>query len=232
MSGVGILAYLGLAVVSIDPFGGIVAGAALARGAGRRALAALVLSYLLAITAAILALRPILGFLGHLLAPVLAAHIAWSIAQLVIALALLGIAAHQLRASLRPPKPREGPARVSPWALMGASLLLALTSMPDPPFIAAVGIAGHVEPRIEGVALLVAWNLIYQSPLLILATAGLVGAGAPAARAWERLSTRWGVPLQRTVAVLLAAAGIACGIDGILALDADAFPWLHLLMDA
>lgn len=226
------LAYLGLAVVGIDPFGGIVAAAALARGAGRRALAALMGTYTLCVVVEVALLRPLLAWAGRLLAPLLSAPLTWSLAQLVIALALLAVALHQGLSLRRDPsaRPRRAPG-VSVRAMAIAAALLALTSLADPPFLAAIALSGHMQPAWLGLVLLICWNLIYQGPMFVLGIAGLTPLRERAVAAYLGLVERWHRPLVIALVIALVLAGIALGIEAVAAMRANAHPWLHLLAE-
>lgn len=230
MSASGVLAYLGLAVVSLDPFGGIVVVGALLRGVSRRALVTLLVSYIVLITAVILALGPLIRLAAGFLAPFLRSPAPWAIAQAVIALALIGVGIHQARTLRRPAEPAAEPRGVSPRAMAVAAALLAITSMPDPPFIASVGLAQRAGTTAGTIALLVAWNLIYQSPMLVLGVAGLTPWRDRAVGLYQRTMNRWRVPLVRTISVALLAIGAAVLIEAVLALIGAHQPWLHTLL--
>lgn len=230
MTAVGVVAFLGLAIVGLDPFGGIVAAGAIARGARPRALLALLGTYVVLISLEILALHPILDWAGRVLAPILRSPAVWSAAQIAVALACAGIAVHQGLALRRPPAPRTSSAGVSVRAMMIAAALLAVTSLPDPPFVAAVGLASRVDALPVRIALLVAWNVLYQAPMLVLAIAGLTPLRERAERAWIDLLARWRTPLRRALVAVLVLTAAALGAEAAVALTHGSFPWLHALL--
>lgn len=225
-----LLTFFGLAVSSVDVFGGMVAAAALGRGARRTSLVALLVTYTALLLAGILVLQPVLHAAGRWLAPVLARPAVWSLAQLLVAVVLLGIAVHQLLAVRRPPRERPPRRGMSLRALVTAGALLALTSLVDPPVIASVALAGQVGPPWARVALLIAWQAVYQAPMLVLALAGLTPFRDRTAAAYTSALARWRRPLGLAVALLAGVLGAAGLADAAAALAAGRFPVLRVLL--
>lgn len=224
-----ILTFLGLAVVGIDPFGGLIAAAALAHGARPRALLAMTGVYAGLIVAEILVLHPVLDLVGRILGPLLHRPGTWSILQILVGLALIGVAVQQHLALRRPPKPpRER--GISGRALAVAGALLALTSLADPPFVLSVGLASRVEPLPERILLLLVWNALYQGPLLLMVALALTPLRDRAVDLYQRAITTWRSTIIRVLVVLLVLAGAAAILEAALALTDGRMPWLHLLL--
>lgn len=232
----GLLAFLGLAVVTVDVLGGVLAMGMLLRGATVRHLLAFAAGYTAVITAATLVLHPLLRWLGRWLHPVLASNDAIGAVEVVVGLALLGVGVHQLRASRRPHREhgrledRVAPTRLATVPLLLGGALFAGTTLADPAFTIAVGMAAQ-EPHLSlRILLLVVWNLVYQTPLLAVVIAAAVGRHEQlVTRALEILSPRKRM-LQRLLAALLLAAGLAVLADGTAALLGQHVPWLRQLL--
>lgn len=92
MSPLGLLASLGLAVVSIDVLGGVIAAALLGRGTRPAHLLLFIGSYAAAVVLATLMIRPLLTLAGGLLAPVLGSALWLTVSQLAAGTAFLGFA--------------------------------------------------------------------------------------------------------------------------------------------
>lgn len=224
-----ILTFLGLAVVGIDPFGGLIAAGALAHGARTRALLSLTGAYLALIVVEILVLHPVLLFAGHLLGPLLSRPGFWSIAQLLVGVALAAVAVQQGLSARKPPSaPKARGVSVRAMAIAGA--LLAITSLADPPFVLSVGLASQVGSLPERIALLVAWNLLYQGPLFVLLILALTPLRERAVAAYQSALTRWRTAIVRTLVALLSVAAVAAILEAVHALATGRQPWLHVLL--
>ncbi|MGO2559301.1 hypothetical protein [Brachybacterium sp.] len=236
MTFAGILAFFGLAVVTMDVLGGAIAISVLLRGGTVRHLLAFVGGYTVVIIAATLILRPLLALLSRWLRPVLDSNNAIGAVEIVVGLALVGFSVHQFRAASRPPLPhsrlerRSTPKRLATGPLILAGVGFSATALADPGFAIAVGMASQ-EPRLLlQVVLLVLWNLLYQAPLCAVLGTALFGKH-------ELLVTRvvevFGPhrrALQTVLAVLLALAGLAVLGDGVLAVLGEHVPWLRQLL--
>src|SRR5699024_4003151 len=111
MTSAGLLAFFGLAVVTMDVLGGVIAIGVMLRGGTERNLLAFAGGYTVIVVAATLVLRPLLALLDCGLRPVLESHGAISAVEIVVGLALLGLSVHQFRAAARSPTP-NGPLEV------------------------------------------------------------------------------------------------------------------------
>ena len=232
----GLLAFLGLAVVTVDVLGGVLAMGMLLRGATVRHLLAFATGYTVIVTAATMVLHPLLRWLGGWLRPVLASNDAIGAVEVVVGLALVGVGVHQLRASLKPRR-EHGPLedRVMPTRLATVPLLLggalfAGTTLADPAFTIAVGMASQ-EPHLSlRILLLVVWNLVYQTPLLAVLIAAAAGRHEQLVARVLELVTPHKKLLQRLLAAVLLAAGLAVLADGVVALLTQHVPWLRQLL--
>ena len=135
----GTLAFLGLAVLTMDVLGGVIATGILLRGGRLRHLLTFWTGYTAVIVVATLLLHPLLDVLGRWLHPILQSRGAVGAVEVVVGLALSGFAAHQARAARRPPLPRDGavrrtsPARLAAWPLLAAGVAFSATALADPP---------------------------------------------------------------------------------------------------
>src|SRR5699024_23376 len=221
MTFAGLLAFFGLAVVTMDVLGGVIAIGVMLRGGTVRNLLALTGGYTVIVVAATLILRPLLALLDRWLRPVLESRGTIGAVEIVVGLALLGFSVHQFRAAARPPTP-NGPLeqRSPPRRLATAPLILAwvgfsATALADPAFMIAVGRASQEQRLTAHVLLLVAWNLLYQAPLVAVIIAAAFGKHEQVVtRVMELLGPRRRA-LQRGLAVLLALSGRGVLGDGL-----------------
>src|SRR5699024_6535671 len=181
MTFAGLLAFFGLAVVTMDVLGGVIAIGVMLRGGTVRNLLAFAGGYTVIVVAATLILRPLLALLERWLRPVLESHGAISAVEIVVGLALLGFSVPQFRAAARAPT-LDGPLaqRSSPRPLATAPLILAgvgfsATALADPAFTIAVGMASQEQRLAAHVRSLVAWNRLYQAALVAVIIAGAFG---------------------------------------------------------
>ncbi|MGP9613510.1 hypothetical protein ACT3TE_09645 [Brachybacterium sp. AOP42-B2-9] len=236
MTFAGILAFFGLAVVTMDVLGGVIAISVMLRGGTVRHLLAFVGGYTVIIVAATLILQPLLALLNRWLRPVLESNDAIGVVELVVGLALAAFSVHQFRAASRPPTPHGRlEQRSTPKALATAPLVLAgvgfsATALADPGFAIAVGMASQEPHLLRHVALLVLWNLVYQLPLVAVLVAALFGTHELlVTRVMELIGPRRRA-LQTALAVLLALGGLAVLGDGVIALLSEHVPWLRQLL--
>ena len=236
MTFAGLLAFFGLAVVTMDVLGGVIAIGVMLRGGTVRNLLAFAGGYTVVVVAATLILRPLLALLDRWLRPVLESRGALSAVEIVVGLALLGFSIHQFRAAARPPTPngpleqRSTPSRLATAPLVLAGVGFSATALADPAFTIAVGMASQEQRLAAHVLLLVAWNLLYQAPLIAVIIAAAFGKHEQVVtRVLEVLGPRRRA-LQRGLAVLLALAGLVVLGDGILALVSGHVPVLRQLI--
>ncbi|GAB2541082.1 hypothetical protein [Brachybacterium huguangmaarense] len=230
MTLLGLLTFFGLAVVTMDVLGGVVAATFLARGIRPGHLLAFVGAYGVAVLVVTLLLRPLLRLVGAWLAPVLGSETWLSVIQGVIGVALIGFALYQRHSALHPWEPKARGARDQVASLAGGGLLLALTTFADPSFPIAVGMAMQARTRLEEVLLLVAWNIVYQLPLVTVTVASLFGVHE---KVLARLGAFFG-PRRRAIllgfAIVLAVCGLVVLGDAIVALAGPHRPWLQDLL--
>src|SRR5690606_30228608 len=140
MTFAGLLAFLGLAVVTMDVLGGMLAMGMLLRGGTMRHLLAFAAGYVAVVVAATLVLPPLLTLLGRWLHPVLESNDAIGAVEAVVGLALIGFGVHQFRAASQPPGPhgpleaRAAPARLATLPLILGGVAFAGTALADPAF--------------------------------------------------------------------------------------------------
>ncbi|MFC7375078.1 hypothetical protein ACFQS2_10950 [Brachybacterium sp. GCM10030267] len=236
MTFAGILAFFGLAVVTVDVLGGVIAISVLLRGGRLRHLLAFHGGYATVIIAATLFLHPLLTLLERWLRPVLESSDAIGAIEVVAGLALAGFAVHQAREAGRPPTPhgplqnRSSPQRLGAVPLVMAGVAFAGTALADPGFAISVGMAAQ-EPRLAVRALLlVLWNLVYQAPLVAVTIAAAVGRHERfAERVMELIGPRRQL-LQGALAAVLSAGALAVLGDGMFALLGEHVPWLRQLI--
>lgn len=232
----GMLAFFGLAVVTMDVLGGVIAIGVMLRGGTVRHLLAFTGGYTLIIVAATLVLRPLLALLDRWLRPVLTSNDAIGAVEIVVGAALIAFSIHQFRAASRPPIPhgrleqRSTPRRLATAPLLLAGVGFSGTALADPAFTIAVGMASQEQRLAAHVALLVLWNLLYQAPLVAVTIAAAFGKHELlVTRVMEVIGPQRRA-LQTALAVLLALAGLAVLGDGILALLGGHVPWLRQLI--
>lgn len=230
MTPLGLLAFFGMAVVSVDVLGGIIAGTLLARGLRPVHLLAFVGGYALAVLVVTLALKPILAVVGGWLAPLLGSAIALGVAQLLIGLALIAVGIHQRRSAVHPSPPPMRPMRDRVGSLAVGGLLLALTTFADPTFTVAVGMATQAHPVAVEAALLVVWNIIYQAPLVAVTVAALFGKHERVLQRLGELASRHRRRLLTIIAIALAVIGLTVATDAVVALSSAHRPWLQSIL--
>src|SRR5699024_7934175 len=122
------------------------------------------------------------------------------------------------------------PSRLATAPLVRAGVCFSATALADPAFTIAVGMASQEQRLAAHVLLLVAWNLLYQAPLVAVIIAAAFGKHEQVVtRVLEVLGPRRRA-LQRGLAVLLALAGLVVLGDGILALVSGHVPVLRQLI--
>lgn len=236
MTFAGILAFFGLAVVTMDVLGGVIAISVMLRGGRVRHLLAFAGGYTVIIVAATLILQPLLALLNRWLRPVLESNNAVGAVEIVVGLALAAFSVHQFRAASRPPLPhgrlerRSTPKRLATAPLVLAGIGFSATALADPGFAIAVGMASQEQHLALRVLLLVLWNLLYQAPLVAVLCAAMFGTHEQlVTRVMELLGPRRRA-LQTALAVLLALASLAVLGDGLFALLGEHVPWLRQLL--
>lgn len=236
MTFAGILAFLGLAVVTMDVLGGVIATGVLLRGGAVRHLLAFLGGYTVVVTAATLALHPLLAWLSSVLRPVLDSNNAIGTVEIVVGLALAGISAHQFHAVSRPRQKhgrieeRSTPTRLAATPLALAGVAFSVTALADPSFTIAVGMASQERHLWAHIALLLLWNVVYQLPLVAVTIAAAFGKHEQLV---ERVMAVVGPrrhALQTALAILLALVGLAVLGDGVYALISGHVPWLRQLI--
>lgn len=229
MTLLGTLTFLGLAVVSLDVLGGVLAAAMLARGIRPVRLLIFLGSYTVVVLIATLIMQPLLQFAGRALHPLLGSMTALAVIQLLVGLILAGLCAHQGLVSRRPPKPPKA-AKERRGGLIAGGALFSLTILCDPTYAIAVGMSTQVDHLSLRAPLLIAWNLLYQAPLLIVIVLGLLGVHEPALEACVDFLSRHRVRLLHGFSALLGIAGGVILADAIIALVNRSAPWVHALM--
>ena len=236
MTFAGILAFFGLAVVTMDVLGGVIAISVMLRGGRVRHLLAFAGGYTVIIVAATLILQPLLALLNRWLRPVLESNNSVGAVEIVVGLALAAFGIHQFRGAARPPLPhgrlerRSTPKRLATAPLVLAGIGFSATALADPGFAIAVGMASQEQHLALRVALLVLWNLLYQAPLVAVLCAAMFGTHEQlVTRVMELLGPRRRA-LQTALAVLLALASLAVLGDGLFALLSEHVPWLRQLL--
>lgn len=227
MTLLGLLTFFGMAVVTMDVLGGVIAASFLARGLKPIHLLAFVGGYAVSVVIVTILLKPILELAGQWLAPALGSATWLAVIQLVVGTAVIGFAFFQRHRALHPspPKTRVRGDRVG--SLITGGLLLSLTTYADPTFTVAVGLAMQTHSLIEEIALLVAWNAIYQLPLLLVTITSQFGLHEKVLAALGRFFQPRRRRLLLALAVILALGGTAVVIDGIVALASSHRPWLQ-----
>ncbi len=212
-----VVAAAGLGVAGFDPYGALLVGAALVRGASRWA----ALVFLLAS-----ALAPIgLGVLaGRVIGPLVATieswlqlpGLVWAIAALAAGVILIGWAVLRLRRGARPETPRQRRTRGSSVGAMAlAGLLFGLTALLDPAFYAIVAVTARNPDVLVHLVGLVIWFVVAQWLLIGLVAVSLFDRQRTAAARLERVWTRNAARIHRVVTVVGLAAGLLLVFDGV-----------------
>lgn len=230
MTIVGLLTFFGLAVITMDVLGGVIAATFLARGMKPRHLLFFLGGYALSVIIVTIALKPILRHLGEWLAPVLGSATWLAVAQIVVGLALIGFAAFQRHGALHPKVHKEAATRDQTGSLITGGLLLSLTTFADPTFTVAVGLAMQTHDLVLEILLLVVWNVIYQLPLISIVVAAQFGLHARVLDAFGRFFGSRRKVIMLTFAAVLALGGLVVIGDGIVALASEHRPWLQSLL--
>lgn len=231
MTVLGLAAFFGLALVTIDIVGGIAAAAMLARGMRTRRLLIFAGAYTVAITAALALMLPLIARVKQWLHPVLGSELALGTLQVLAAIGLIGLGLYELRSANRPVIPKaEREVKDRTGSLITAGVVLAATTCIDPAFPIAVGMV-DAEPRWPiRILLLIAWNLVYNLPLLAMVIASALGMHTRMLRWIARVFAPHRRALLLTLAALLIGAGVIVLGDSILAMLRNAPPWLFTLV--
>ena len=236
MSLPGVLAFLGLAVLTMDVLGGVIATGVLLRGGRLRHLLAFVGGYALVIIPVTALLHPLLTVLGTWLRPILHSNDAIGSVEVVAGLALGAVSVHQWRAARRAPDPhnrlprRSSPARLAMWPLLVAGMAFSATALADPAFTIAVGMASQEESLALRISLLALWHLVYQAPLVALTVIASTGKHDRLVRRLADWFAERRRPLQAALAVVLVLIALLILGDGTIALIGEHVPWLRQLL--
>ncbi|PWH06421.1 hypothetical protein DEO23_05470 [Brachybacterium endophyticum] len=226
----GLLTFFGLAIVTMDVLGGVIAATFLARGMRPLHLLYFVGGYAVAVFVVTLALKPILEIVGRWAAPVIESPERIAGIQLVVGLALVGFAIFQFRNARKPPRPKDHHTVDQVGSLAVGGLLLSLTTFADPTFTIAVGMAMQTHSLITEIGLLVAWNVIYQLPLVTVTALSQFGLHTRALDALARFFGPRRRVLLLTFSAILALGGLLVIADGVVALCSEHPPWLQALL--
>lgn len=231
MTMLGLLAFFGLAVVTMDVLGGVLAATMLGRGVRPLHLLYFLSGYAVVVTAATLVLKPLLVLAGEVLAPVIGSRTWLIVIELAVGCALLAFAAFQRHNALHPKPPvvaHEVRDRVP--SLIGGGMLFSATILADPTYPVAIGLAMQVRPFALELLLLIAWNLVYQLPIVAVTIAALFGAHERVLAAAGRFFGPRRRGLLMLFAAVLAIAGLVVIGDGIVSLASAHRPWLQSLL--
>jgi cytochrome c biogenesis protein CcdA len=230
MTFAGLLTFFGLAIVTMDVLGGVIAATFLARGMRPLHLLYFLGGYAVAVLAVTLVLKPILAVVGRWALPVIDSSWRVAVIQLVVGCALLGFAAYQCRSALHPRPPKDHHTIDQMGSLVVGGLLLSLTTFADPTFTVAVGMAMQTHSLLQEVALLVTWNVIYQLPLVTVTVLSQFGLHTRALEALERFFGPRRRILLLIFSAVLTLGGLVVIVDGVVSLASDHHPWLQSLL--
>ncbi len=223
-------AFLGLAVVSIDPFGALLALACFRRDPRRRATALLVVTVIAGLWLIALLAGHVVAWLLGLLRPWLSRRPVEEGIQLAAVLALLAVAGWQWWSSRSEPAVRRGPTRGRLGGIALAGLGFALVSVSDPGLLVAATSAQLTATPVIAGALMLLWVGLYQLPLLAV---GALLTGRHRARRAARIDRFWTRirrPAQRGLAILLLIGALALLADLALAVHLQRLPALGRLL--
>ncbi|MGB3954424.1 MAG: hypothetical protein WBL05_03955 [Brooklawnia sp.] len=211
-----VLAATGLGVAGFDPYGALLVGAALARGASRWAALVFLLTS---------AVAPIgLGVLaGRVVGPLVSTVESWlqlpGMVWAFVALAagvILGWAVLRLRRGARPETPQQHRTRGSSVGAMAlAGLAFGLTALLDPAFYAIVSVTARNSDVLVHLVGLVIWFVVAQWLLIGLVAVSLFDRQRTAAARLERAWTRNAARIHRVVTVVGLTAGLLLVVDGL-----------------
>ncbi|EOM76884.1 hypothetical protein [Rhodococcus rhodnii] len=214
------LTILALALAGVDPFGAILAIAALTAGASRRAIGAF--------TVVALAVPAAIGIAASLLVGASIENVDlsgidwtspwWAVAEATLGGVLLWWAV--VRHTRPPRRSRDRAAKVtrsgavSAGALATAAALLSASVLVDPTFLGVVVVAGR-EPLWLLVAAHIVWSVLSQLPLVGIAIAVAFGRHERAIAWINRMRTRFGDGASRVLTLVLGLAGLVLLADAI-----------------
>ena len=231
MTLLGLLAFFGLAVVTMDVLGGVLAATMLGRGVRPAHLLYFLGGYAAVVTAATIVLKPLLVLAGEVLAPVIGSRTWLIVIEMAVGCALLAFAALQRHNALHPKPPvvaHEVRDRIP--SLIGGGMLFSATVLADPTYPVAIGLAMQVQPFPLELLLLIAWNLVYQAPIVAVTIAALFGAHERVLSAAAHFFGPRRRGLLMLFAGVLAIAGLVVIGDGIFASASSHRPWLQSLL--
>lgn len=210
-----LLTSFGLSLAGLDPVAAFAAVAALTAGAHRRAV--------LLFSVVVLALPMVIGTGVTMLLSagtelvklpeINWANPGWAALEIAVAIALIWWA---IKRGHRPHKRAEeqAPRTVALLPLLGLAAFLGATIPLDPTFI-GVAVLGRQQPLWAVVIAQVAYSLISQSPLVVVAVATAMGKQKAVIDAMIRFRGRYGHLLRHALTALLYLVAVVLLVDGV-----------------
>lgn len=226
-----VLGSLALGLAGFDPLGIVALIAAMALGAKRRGILALMLSVVVSTfvfgLVPALTLGPSVWQLSRAMGRV--SHTVWG--PLTIAVGLAVVAWGILRLWRRPAivlddEPTLAPRSTSTGALALTGLLVGLSAFIDPAFYGIIVLAAHQTNPVTCAWMILLWIMGSHCALVVVGLAALLGLHEPVSRWIQHVRTRWASPLVLAGSIALVGIGVCCIVEGI-------FEWHHhwLLLD-
>lgn len=212
-----VAALAALGVAGFDPLGALALIAAMALGAGRRAIVVLLVSTLgstlvLALVLSSTVGRWAIGLLHRLHSP---GHLVWGGLVTLAGLALLTWAVRRLRRPVTPGDRSARHAASSPGPLGVVGLGVGLSALVDPAFYGLVVLAGGLSGGWERFGACLLWVVMSQIALISLGIAVFAGAFDTALRLIERARARWLPSLRVLASLTLVVVGALAVVEGI-----------------
>lgn len=214
-----VLTSIALGLAGFDPLGLAALVAAMALGARRAGVAALLLATLLStITFALvpaLVLGPSIDRLGHWAGRL--GHGVWGPLVLVVGLGLLVWGLLGLRRSGRGEhhEDQRAPRSTGPVGMAFTGVLVGLSAFIDPAFYGMVVVAAQQPGVLRTVVVVMVWVLCSHSALVVVGLATLLGLYRPVHALIERVRRRWGRMLARAGWIALVVVALVCVVEGI-----------------